>query len=89
MGNENNFGHGEAQFVTGDVPKVKNYIDATYNYTCIAQPGTSLTDAKWRIFRTRIATVGENTAGDITHVDNSRFSQLATSTAVVAALTYS
>jgi len=73
---------GDPEYITGYVPKVVNYSDATYSYTCLGKPGTSITDAKWQVFRTKLSN------NNIEHVDYGRFSQVATSLAVVAAMTY-
>lgn len=74
---------GQTIFVSGFAPKVKNYSDATYTYTCLAQPFTALTAAKWAVFRTQISN------GDITHASGYlSFNNVATSLAIVAALTY-
>jgi hypothetical protein len=82
MSLEDSYLQGATQPVTGYVPKLVNYSDATYKYTCLAKPGTSLTAAKWMVFRTEIST------GNITHADSGRFTQVATNVSLVAALSY-
>jgi hypothetical protein len=75
---------GQTIFVSGFAPKVVNYSDATYSYTCLAQPFTLINASKWAVFRT------ETSTGNVTHAAGYlSFSSPATSLAVVAALTYS
>jgi len=60
------------------------YTDATYNYVCVAPPGTPLTTAAWRVSREH------KTSGRIEWVDgNGNFDNVATDLATVAALTFS
>jgi len=64
------------------VLKQKIYSDATYDYYCLAIPGSALTSAVWQVIRM-------DSDGSITHADsNEYFDNLATSLVVVAALTF-
>lgn len=68
--------------VAGFSPALMPYADASYDYTCVANPGTGLTESKWKVFRT------DKTSGRIMHANGGLFTCVATSVTVVAALTY-
>lgn len=60
----------------------KFYSDATFDYVCRAAPGVALTTASWQVLRIRADGTKEFADGD------SFFDNVATSLAVVAALTF-
>ena len=66
---------------------LKVYKDDDYYYFCEALPTAALTDASWRIERVDIT--GDNIGSSRWVDQNTRFDNVATSLAVVAALDYS
>lgn len=81
MALSDSFAQGQTIFVHGDCPITANYSDATFAYLCIARQGTALTEAKWRVVRTTLAT------GDIRLAPNaSNWGDVATNISVVGAL---
>ena len=71
--------------VSDYAPALKVYESGTVLYVCTAAPGSILTNAVWRIMK-----VDTTTGVIITWCDgNSNYDNLATSLAVVAALSYS
>lgn len=84
MGIADAYVQGQTIHVSGYIPKIVNYSNATYIFTCLAKPGTGLTEAKWRIFREEIST------GNITHASGyENFSNVATDLSTVNGLSYS
>lgn len=66
-----------------------HYADATYNYYCVAAPRTPLATAAWRISRINKLTLQEQWAASASEISSGDMNtNLATSLAVVAALTY-
>jgi hypothetical protein len=65
------------------VLKQKIYSDTTYDYVCKSIPGTALATASWQVKRI-------DSDGSIEFADgNEHFDNVATSLAIVAALSYS
>lgn len=67
-----------------DDVSLKLYQDGTYIYVCTASPGSTLTDPVWQIKRLNTTDIAIEWADGDKNYDN-----VATSLAVVAALTYS
>lgn len=68
--------------VDSAVLKQKVYSNATYTFMCLAVPGSTLSDSVWQV--TRI-----DSDGSVEHADSDEmFNNVATSLAVVNALTY-
>lgn len=69
--------------VDSTVLKQKVYSDANYDYFCLAPAGSALSSALWQVIRI-------DSDGSIQHADgNELFDNVATSLAVVAALSFS